>query len=84
MDEKRKRRRRTVRLLHIARMSFQKEDREKDNSSSGGLGVGLAAAAAIGVGIGAALYYFINKRTETPTAEGSTTRGWTSASTDTL
>ncbi|XP_045457089.1 E3 ubiquitin-protein ligase RNF126-like isoform X2 [Melitaea cinxia] len=65
-------------------MSFQKEDREKDNSSSGGLGVGLAAAAAIGVGIGAALYYFINKRTETPTAEGSTTRGWTSASTDTF
>ncbi|CAH2101269.1 unnamed protein product [Euphydryas editha] len=56
-------------------MSFREEDKEKD--SSRGLGLGLAAAAAIGVGVGAALYYFINKRTETPTAEGSTTRGWT-------
>lgn len=86
MDEKRKGKRRTVRFLPIARMSFRKEDedRENDNSSSSGLGLGLAAAAVMGVGIGAALYCFFNKRTENPTAEGSTTRGWTCSSTDTL
>ncbi|XP_046975434.1 probable E3 ubiquitin-protein ligase RHY1A isoform X2 [Vanessa cardui] len=55
-------------------MSFREEDKEKEK---GGLGTGFAVAAAIGVGLGAALYYFINKRTENPTAAGSTAQGWT-------
>ncbi|XP_050359737.1 uncharacterized protein LOC126779630 [Nymphalis io] len=62
-------------------MSFREEDKEKEKS---GLGTGLAVAAAIGVGVGAALYYFINKRTENPTAAGSTTQGWTCDSPHTL
>ncbi|XP_047541974.1 E3 ubiquitin-protein ligase RLIM-like isoform X1 [Vanessa atalanta] len=62
-------------------MSFREEDKEKEK---GGLGTGFAVAAAIGVGVGAALYYFINKRTENPTAAGSTAQGWTCDSPHTL
>ncbi|XP_050559706.1 dentin sialophosphoprotein isoform X2 [Spodoptera frugiperda] len=50
-------------------MSVREEDRQKNSCPSRGLGI---AAAAIGVGVGAALYYFFNKRQETPNSEGST------------
>ncbi|KAF9416636.1 hypothetical protein HW555_006066 [Spodoptera exigua] len=50
-------------------MSVREEDRQKNSCPSRGLGI---AVAAIGVGVGAALYYFFNKRQETPNSEGST------------
>nr|XP_026486519.1 probable E3 ubiquitin-protein ligase RHY1A isoform X1 [Vanessa tameamea] len=62
-------------------MSFREEDKEKEK---GGLGTGFAVVATIGVGIGAALYYFINKGRENPTAAGSTAQGWTCDSPHTL
>ncbi|XP_041968669.1 E3 ubiquitin-protein ligase SIRP1-like isoform X2 [Aricia agestis] len=55
----------------------REDEVEDERDKSNYRGVGLAAAViAVGVGVGAALYYFLNKRSENNPQAGGSSQNW--------